>query len=92
MKLHAHIVSESRDCDGTYHSSRIDRPTAEEVASDFGDLEFKRRIIGDVISVIAQNGRLIVEPNRISWHEDTEEGYRTGDADWCVADCEGSVN
>ena len=87
MALHAHIVSESRDCDGTYHSSRTVEMTTDERTSDFGDLEFKRRIIGDVISVIAQDGRLIVEEGRISWHENTEEGYRTSDADWCEGDC-----
>lgn len=87
MKLHAHIVSESRDCDGTHYSRRIDRPTDEERESTFGDLEFKHRIMGDVVSVIAVDGTLRVEKDRLSWHENTEEGYRTGDVDWCEDDC-----
>lgn len=91
MNLHAHLHFQSRDCDGHYEHDRKEEMTAEEKASDFGDLEFKRRITGDIVSVIAEYATLRVDPDGMSWEEDTEEGFRAAQVEWCEENCEGSV-
>ena len=89
MALHAHIHFESRDCDGQYEHDRDEGMTAEEKASDFGDLEFKRRMAETIMSIVAENGTLTVREGYVEWRESTEEGYRYAIAEWCGEEPEG---
>lgn len=79
---HAHIESESRDCDGKYTSGRVDVPTLAERCDVFGELVFKDRILTSVVTIHG-SGTLSVTPDGLEWHEDTDEGYRREDVRWC---------
>ena len=83
MALHAHLHFESRDCDGEYEHDRKAEMTAEERESAFGDLEFKRRMAEEIMSIVAEKGKLEVEKDMVTWTEETEEGYRYAEAIWC---------
>lgn len=89
MALHAHLFFESRDCDGQYDHSRIARPTAEEQADTFGDLTFKRRMVEEIMSIVAEDGTLTIRPDYVEWRESTEEGYCYAIAEWCGEEPEG---
>ena len=89
MALHAHIHFESRDCDGSYDYDRVACPTAEEQADTFGDLMFKRRMVDEIMSIVAEDGTLTVRRDFIEWRENTEEGYRYAIAEWCGEEPEG---
>lgn len=89
MALHAHLFFESRDCDGRYDHSRIASPTAEEQADTFGDLDFKRRMVEEIMNIAAEDGTLVVRRDRVEWRESTEEGYRFALAEWCGEEPEG---
>lgn len=84
--VHAHISEQSRDCDGTYSSGRMEVMTHEEQADEFGDLHFQQRILGNVVTLHGQ-GRLEVTPEGLSWHERTDEGFRAADVRWCTDEC-----
>jgi hypothetical protein len=84
--LHAHAESSSRDCDGDYTSGNVYEMTTLEKAASLGDLEFKDRVITNIISVHA-HGTLTVKPTGVSWHEQTDEGYRHTDVEWCEDEC-----
>lgn len=83
MALHAHLHFESRDCDGQNSYSRTAGMTAEEKASAFGDLDFKRRMMVEIVYITAVDGVLAVEEDGVVWQENTEEGYRLARAEWC---------
>jgi hypothetical protein len=89
MRLHAHVETESRDCDSTYTRTRLERPTAEETASTFGDIDFRERVALSVMSIYAcTQGTLTVTENGVDWGESTEEGYRSAQVTWCEDDCD----
>lgn len=83
--MHAHIDWESSDCDGTMSGSHVMLMTAGETASQFGDLEFRGRVVSDVVNTGTRYGTLTVEETedgtpRLSWTETTDEGGRAVEA------------
>lgn len=88
VRIHAHVSSRSRDCDGTYDKTWVDVPSTVERTSGYGDLEFKHRVLTGVISVHG-HGTLDVLPDGLVWAETTEEGYRQVTVQWCEEeDCD----
>lgn len=85
VHTHAHVSSQARDCDGTYLKDWTEVPTTEERTSEYGDLDFKNRVIAGVIS-LSGHGTLTVASESCSWHERTEEGYRHVEITWCDSD------
>lgn len=85
-KVHAHVTTSSRDCDGDYRSGRSVELTAEERCDSFGDISFKERVIANVITVHGY-GTLSVTPEGVEWGENTEEGYRMASVEWCEDNC-----
>ena len=92
--LHAHVSTESRDCDGGHGSNYISRMNPAEIAhaveangvNDFSDLMFKERVLGGAVSFhsdctvkVTEDGFNVVEV--------TEEGYRAVDVVWCEDHC-----
>ncbi len=91
MNIHAHVTTRSQDCDGEYRSGYTYFLTSEEQASEFADIEFKERVISSVVSVYATQGTLEITPNRVDWHQITDEGYQSSVAEWCEDEtCEGA--
>ena len=84
--LHAHMSGSSRDCDGTYSQGHVYEMTTQEKADQFGDLQFKDRVITNIITLHGY-GTLTVTPAGASWSEQTDEGYRAVDILWCEDDC-----
>lgn len=86
-RVHAHIATWSRDCDGEYTSGRTEGLISTERCESHGDLSFKQRVIGSVVSVYAEDGTLTVMPDKVEWHETTDEGYSAATIRWCEDDC-----
>ena len=86
-RLHAHMEGSSRDCDGTYTYGHVYEMTTQERADQFGDLEFKNRVVANVMSLHAIHGTLTVTEEGVEWNEQTEEGFRTAGVRWCEDDC-----
>lgn len=82
---HAHVVQNSRDCDGDYEHRHVDRPNALERTEEFGDLAFKERVMGSVVSLHAE-GALTVTPEGMHWNQPTDEGYVHTEVWWCDED------
>jgi hypothetical protein len=85
-RLHAHAEGSSRDCDGTYTNGHVYEMTLTERCDQFGDLHFKERVLVNTVSLHGL-GTLAVRPDGLSWHEQTEEGYRASEIRWCEDDC-----
>lgn len=81
-RIHAHVNSDSRDCDGTYLKSHTEVLTTEERCSRYGDLYFKDRVVTSIISLHG-HGTLKVESEGCVWDEPTEEGHRLIVVTWC---------
>lgn len=86
FRLHAHVDTQSRDCDGTYSGGHVVEMTLEERCDGFGDYRFRDRVVANVISLHG-HGTLKVTPEGVEWHEETEEGFRAADVRWCSDDC-----
>lgn len=86
FRTHAHVYTTSQDCDGKYERSHVDRPSAIERTEEFGDLHFKERVMGSVVSLHAENGNLNVFPDRMFWTQNTDEGYEHAEVHWCEED------
>jgi len=84
--LHAHMEGSSRDCDGDYSRGHVYEMTTLEKDDQFGDLHFKQRVIGNIVSLHG-HGTLTVTPERVRWHEQTEEGYSAAEITWCEDEC-----
>jgi hypothetical protein len=84
--LHAHVETESRDCDGRYTGGHVEQMTLQERCDPYGDLLFRQRVLGGVVSLHGR-GTLDVSPEGMTWNETTEEGYRAADVRWCEDDC-----
>ena len=85
--IHAHVDTESRDCDGRYTGGLVIEMTLQERCDAMGDLHFKERVLSSVVS-LHSTMRVEITPDGISYHEQTDEGYRTGDVRWCEDDCD----
>jgi len=87
FRVHAHVSTSSRDCDGDYSGGHLDEMTLQERCDQFGDLHFKERVMGNVVSLHG-HGTLTVTPTGLSWSEQTEEGYSAAEVRWCEDECE----
>jgi hypothetical protein len=85
-QTHAHVYTTSQDCDGKYERSHVDRPSAIERTEEFGDLHFKERVLGNTVSLHAENGTLTVYPGGMFWSQQTDEGYVHTQVVWCNKD------
>lgn len=83
--IHAHVVTHSSDCDGSHERRYLDVMSLEERCDQFGDIAFRERVLGDVVS-LHSTGTLAVTPDKIDWDEQTEEGYRHVTVKWCDED------
>lgn len=97
MNLHAHIDSAARDCDGLYTRDYVMTPNGAEHLGEFGELEFRDRVMGSIVSMAGLGGVLTVTPlddgmARLEWNEPTDEGYRQVDATFCIDDCDTGEN
>lgn len=89
--LHAHVETNSRDCDGDYRKGYVDFLTTTERVSDFGEMEFKERVMVSAVSVHAEHGTLEVTATGLEWRQPTEEGYSSTSVTWCEQeDCDRS--
>ena len=95
MKLHAHFEKASRDCDGLYTQDYVITMTDEEIASEFGDIEFTDRVVASVVNAYSLDStgtlsvvRLDDGDVRMSWREPTEEGYTSTEVTLCKDDCD----
>lgn len=85
--LHAHMSSRSRDCDGTYDKEHVMIMTAEEQTDQFGDYEFRNRVVASMVSFSGMGGTLTVQTEgneTADWYEQTEEGFRHVEAAFCT--------
>jgi len=87
FRWHAHVSSNSRDCDGSYSGGHVIEMTLEERCDQFGDLHFQQRVAGSTITFHG-HGTLSVTPDGLEWHEQTEEGYRASSIRWCEEECD----
>lgn len=83
---HAHVSTQSQDCDGRYLHEHVDRPNSIERTEEFGDLHFKERILGNIVSFHAEDGTLTVNPGALYWNQPTDEGYTSTHVVWCEQD------
>lgn len=81
--IHAHVETDSRDCDGRYTKGYTDVLTTVERVSEFGELEFKERVMNSVVSLSAEHGTLEVTATGLLWRQPTDEGYSSADVTWC---------
>lgn len=93
--LHAHVSTYSVDCDGPIERSNVMTMRDEEIASDFGDIEFHNRVVASVVNTysLGSTGTLTVTrlsdgDVRIEWHEPTDEGHTSTEALFCNDDCD----
>lgn len=90
--VHAHVSTNSSDCDGTYSHDYIINPTDEHMAesinangiNDFSDIHFREYVLTSIVSVYAcVYGRMDVSESGFDWSEQTDEGYRAASVVWC---------
>lgn len=79
---HAHIGTESQDCDGRYTGGRTEVLNDDERCHEFGDLHFKQRVMAGVVTLHG-TGTLNVSPEGMHWSERTDEGYQSAEVRWC---------
>jgi hypothetical protein len=89
--IHVHQASETRDCDGLYHSSQDIWPSPEELNQEFADIRFHDKVVSWLVNSYSLecDGELHVykaDPfeTRLRWTEPTEEGYRNTEARICL--------
>jgi hypothetical protein len=89
MTIHAHIDNASQDCDGPIYRSRIEVMRDDEAAGEFSEIVFRERVLNSEVSVYScEDGTLQVSRGGFSWHENTDEGYRSAHVRWCEDDCD----
>lgn len=88
--LHAHVARESADCDGRHGLDYIvtlnDAERAEHEQAnginDFHDLNFKSRVLGNVVSFHA-DAEVVIAPSGFTYSAGTEEGFTRTEVTWC---------
>ena len=88
--LHAHVARESADCDGRHGLDYIVTINSEERAehaaangiNDFHDLNFKSRVLGNVVSFHA-DAEVRINAQGFGYTEVTDEGYTRAEVTWC---------
>ena len=86
FRTHAHVETNSRDCDGDYRKGYVDVPSTLERTSPYGGIEFKERVMANIVSLHAEGGVLTVTPDGLHWDQPTEEGYVHTTVTWCEQD------
>lgn len=97
--LHAHISTATSDCDGPMYRDYVVFLNDEEKAeherqdgvNDFHELNFKSRILGDMVSFHAESAVKVSESG-FTVSEPTEEGHRYVEVSWCEHECEESYS
>ena len=102
---HAHISTAAADCDGPLYRDYTvfvsDEAKAKSAAcdgvNDFWEIEFRNGILTSQVSLYAVGpGGCKVEIDAdgdFTWHEGTEEGYRSGEVRFCEeASCDESYS
>lgn len=87
MGLHAHISSESTDCDGRYSRTWVEQMNEDEAKSDFSDLDFKSRVLSNAVS-FHELGTVEMQNGGFHANMQTEEGYRYTNVVWCEDICD----
>jgi hypothetical protein len=95
--LHAHIDTAAADCDGPLYRSwvatfndeeRAERDAAQGI-NDFSDIHFMNRVLAGQCGPYAVRQLTVkIDESGFTYHEDTEEGYRSGEVRWCTDDCD----
>jgi hypothetical protein len=77
---HAHVSTESADCDGRYSRSYV-------LTSETGDdaHTFRLRVLGMLID-LDEPRTVTVTPEGFTWSGPTDEGYVSGEVEWCTDD------
>lgn len=96
-EIHAHVSTASADCDGPLYRDYVTVPNDDEIAeseraqgvNDFSEIHFKERVMMSHCSPYAVHQLTVkVDDGGFEWHEQTEEGYRSGEVRWCDDDCD----
>jgi hypothetical protein len=86
FELHAHVDTYAADCDGPISRSYVETANDDERTSEFGDLEFRERVLGSRISWSPAEGATVtvqITADGFETNEPTEEGYRAASVRWC---------
>lgn len=82
--LHAHVDTASADCDGPMYREYVCQMNSDETTSEFGDLEFKGRMLTNQVSFHSEFGVTVkADEHGFEMHEQTDEGYRSAHVRWC---------
>lgn len=93
MTLHAHVTTNSRDCDGGHGMEYVSTMNDTEKGSQFADLDFKARILSNHVSFHSEFGVTVkVDEHGFNMSEQTDEGYRAAQIQWCEDDCDENDN
>jgi hypothetical protein len=95
---HAHVSSESADCDGRYSRSHVVHMNADEIReswqdeNDFSEINFRERVLGSVVSLTTftegQEGSVTITEHGFTYSRPTDEGYESVEVTWCEDDCD----
>jgi hypothetical protein len=84
--LHAHIETLSVDCDGPLYRNYCFTLTDDEKADQFGDLVFRDRVLGAMVTWWPAEGAectVRITRDGFTTDEPTEEGSRGSQVRWC---------
>lgn len=60
----------------------------DEPLDDFSEIDFMNRVFANKCGPYAVHQmRITMDADGFEWHEQTEEGYRSGEVRWCRDDC-----
>lgn len=84
---HYHVTAYSADCDGTYTRTYVLTATPSERASEFPDLVFQARVVGDIVNLDTEFGATlnVQAGGDFSYTEPTDEGMRAYEVERCDA-------
>lgn len=90
--LHAHVSTSMSDCDGRMNRNFVSVMNDDERASEFGELEFKSRMLSNLVSWSYAN-KVEITPfedgsERIEVSYMHDEGSFHGEALTCTDDCD----
>lgn len=96
-ELHAHVSSDTSDCDGRISRSYVitfnddERRENSRLINNFADLHFKERVLGGVVSFHPSgfdgDAEVHITRDGFTYSEPTDEGYHHVEVEWCEDDC-----
>jgi hypothetical protein len=97
-EIHAHVETQSRDCDSTYDRTYVERPNDDEraraegfevTAPAFSEMDFMNRVFASLAGPYAVTlpMTVTVDGDGFEVNEQTEEGYRWAQVRWCYGEC-----